>query len=226
MEIEIWSDVLCPFCYIGKRKFEKALAQFEHKNDVKITWKSFQLDPDFQTNTPHTQYSTYLETRKGWSKAQTQQILGNVTQMAKDVGLDFHFESAVVANSYEAHRLLHFAKQQNLQNELKEALLEAHFVKGLDIGDKAVLTELGISIGLNETEIQDFLNTKEQSEEVQKDIYEAFQIGVKGVPFFVFDRKFAISGAQDSSVFLQALKQSFTESVHQTANSCDIDGDC
>lgn len=226
MEIEIWSDVLCPFCYIGKRKFEKALAQFEHKNDVKITWKSFQLDPDFQTNTPHTQYSTYLETRKGWSKAQTQQILGNVTQMAKDVGLDFHFESAVVANSYEAHRLLHFAKQQNLQNELKEALLEAHFVKGLDIGDKAVLTELGISIGLNETEIQDFLNTKKQSEEVQKDIYEAFQIGVKGVPFFVFDRKFAISGAQDSSVFLQALEQSFTESVHQTANSCDINGDC
>ncbi|MCU0438050.1 MAG: DsbA family oxidoreductase [Raineya sp.] len=226
MEVEIWSDVLCPFCYIGKRKFEKALQSFEHQNDIKVTWKSFQLDPDFENNTLNTEYSSYLETRKGWSKAQTQQILANVTQMAKDAGLDFHFESAIVANSYEAHRLLHFAKEENLQNKLKEVLLEAHFVKGFNIGDKNVLAELGKNIGLSDIIIERFMNSQEQSEEVQKDIYEAFQIGVKGVPFFVFDRKFAISGAQDSSVFLKALQQSFVESADQSADICDIDGNC
>jgi predicted DsbA family dithiol-disulfide isomerase len=146
--------------------------------------------------------------------------------MAKSVNLDFHFENAIVANSYEAHRLLHFAKQQNLQNTLKEVLLEAHFVKGLDIADKSILVELGKTVGMNDINIQKFLNTNEQSEYVEKDIYEAFQIGVKGVPFFVFDKKFAISGAQDSSIFLQALQQSFVKPIDQPVNSCDIDGNC
>ncbi|KOY85115.1 hypothetical protein AD998_02175 [bacterium 336/3] len=226
MEIEIWSDVLCPFCYIGKRKFEKALEQFEYKNDIKIIWKSFQLDPDYPKTSPKEEYTSYLEKRKGWSKPQTQQILDNVTQMAKSVNLDFHFENAIVANSYEAHRLLHFAKQQNLQNTLKEVLLEAHFVKGLDIADKSILVELGKTVGMNDINIQKFLNTNEQSEYVEKDIYEAFQIGVKGVPFFVFNKKFAISGAQDSSIFLQALQQSFVKPIDQPVNSCDIDGNC
>jgi len=225
IEIEIWSDVLCPFCYIGKRRFETALQTFEHKEEVKIVWKSFQLDPDFQAE-EQKNYAGYLQKRKGWSNEQTAQMLTHVTQIANQAGLDFHFEKALVANSFEAHRLLHFAKEQSLQNALKETLLEAHFVKGLDIGDVKTLSEIGRNIGLSSDSIHSFLNTSKYKEEIEKDIYEAVQIGVRGVPFFVFNRKYALSGAQESNVFLQALNQAFTEIQASESNFCDIDGNC
>ena len=223
MEVEIWSDVLCPFCYIGKRKFEKALQQFGAQDKVRITWKSFQLDPDFQAGNGG-DYRTQLQNKKGWSDQQITQMLVHVTHTAQEVGLDFHFEKAVLANSYQAHRLLHFAKQAGKQDNLKELLLNAHFVAGKDVADMAILLALAIEAGLEKTEVESFLATQALAEAVQQDIYEAHQVGVRGVPFFVFDRKYAVSGAQESSVFLQALQESFAQSTEGA--SCEVEGVC
>lgn len=225
MEIEIWSDVLCPFCYIGKRKFETALQAFGQQDKVQITWKSFQLDPDFQASKGQN-YSTYLQSRKGWSDQQVKEMLAHVTDMAQQAGLDFHFEKAILANSYQAHRLLHFAKEGGKQNELKEALLKAHFVEGKDVADLPTLTSLATSVGLDQHEVEAFLHSQTFEQEVQQDIYEARQVGVRGVPFFVFDRKYAVSGAQDSAVFLQALQKSFAEATQTQGATCDVDGIC
>lgn len=232
MKIEVWSDVLCPFCYIGKRKLEQALAQFPQRDQVEVVWKSFQLDPDFQADTDALPYADYLQQRKGFPKEQVAQMLVQVTGTAKQVGLDFHFDRAVVANSFHAHRLLHLAQSQGVQNAAKEALLKAHFEEGKDIGHLPTLTAIGQSVGLAQETIEALWQTDHLADEVQHDIYEARQLQVQGVPFFVFDNKYAISGAQDSSLFLQALQKTFAEQAPQplvsgqTGNACDIDGQC
>jgi predicted DsbA family dithiol-disulfide isomerase len=208
MKVEIWSDVMCPFCYIGKRKFEKALAQFEHKDKVIVEWKSFQLNPNLVTD-PTKNTLEYLAQSKGWTLDYTKQTTEHVSNIAKEQGLDFNFEKAVVANSFDAHRLLHLAKKYNLQNECKEQLLKAYFIDGKNTADLELLTKIGINIGLNETEITETLNSNLYANEVNEDIYHAQQVGVKGVPFFVFGNKYAISGAQEPETFLGALNKTF-----------------
>lgn len=204
MQIEIWSDIVCPFCYIGKRKLEQALEQFPHKDQVQIVWKSFQLDPGAPT--AGTDYQRSLSERKGWSLEQTRQITDNVRQIAAAVGLDYHFEKAIAANSFDAHRFLHYALQYGLQNEAEEALFKAHFTAGKNIADRTVLLELGVEIGLDRQELTRVLESTLFAAEVHQDIEEARQLRVNGVPFFVFDRKYAVSGAQDSEVFLKTLE--------------------
>ena len=208
MKVEIWSDVMCPFCYIGKRKFEKALAQFEHKDKVIVEWKSFQLNPNLVTD-PTKNTLEYLAQSKGWTLDYTKQTTEHVSNIAKEQGLDFNFEKAVVANSFDAHRLLHLAKKYNLQNECKEQLLKAYFIDGKNTADHELLTKIGINIGLNETEITETLNSNLYANEVNEDIYHAQQVGVKGVPFFVLGNKYAISGAQEPETFLGALNKTF-----------------
>ena len=208
MKVEIWSDVMCPFCYIGKRKFEKALAQFEHKDKVIVEWKSFQLNPNLVTD-PTKNTLEYLAQSKGWTLDYTKQTTEHVSNIAKEQGLDFNFEKAVVANSFDAHRLLHLAKKYNLQNECKEQLLKAYFIDGKNTADLELLTKIGINIGLNETEITETLNSNLYANEVNEDIYHAQQVGVKGVPFFVFGNKYAVSGAQEPETFLGALNKTF-----------------
>lgn len=207
MTIEIWSDIVCPFCYIGKRKLEKALAQFPQRDQVETIWKSFQLDPEAPTQ--GNDYLKQLSERKGWSLDQTRQITQQVSAMAAGVGLEYHFEKAIAANSMDAHRLLHFASRMGKQGLAKEALFDAHFVKGKNIADQQMLLEIGLSIGLDINELKNVLVEKLFTEEIQKDISEAQQLRVSGVPFFVFDRKFAVSGAQDTAVFLQTLQRAF-----------------
>lgn len=232
MNIEIWSDVLCPFCYIGKRRLEEALGQFEHADQIHITWKSFQLDPAFEAGPDTGSYQDYLSKRKGFGAAQTGQMLRQVTEMARTAGLDFHFDKAVLANSVHAHRLLHFAHTQSLQDALKEALLDAHFVRGMDIGDSAVLALLAEQVGLDRAATQEVLSTDAYRMDVQQDIWEAGQIGVRGVPFFVFDRKYAVSGAQSAEVFGEVLQKAFAPYKLQTitpeasGDSCGVDGYC
>lgn len=233
MIVEIWSDVLCPFCYIGKRHFEAALKKFPQADNVEVIWKSFQLDPEFKATDEKTEYAAYLQQRKGFPKAQVQQMLSQVTNMAKQAGLDFHFEKAVVANSLHAHRLLHFAKQHQRQDALKEALLEAHFVKGQNIGNTTTLADIAQQVGLDLAAVKLVLANDSHTEEVQVDLYEAHQIGVKGVPFFVFDRKYAVSGAQPVEVFEEILQKAFAEwattqqpEVVAVGESCGIDGQC
>jgi predicted DsbA family dithiol-disulfide isomerase len=212
IKIEIWSDIACPFCYIGKRKFEQALAKFEHKDKVEVEWKSFLLDPNKVTD-PTVKIKESLAKRKGISIEEAEKMSDYVTQAARPVGLDYNFDKMIVANTFKSHRLLHFAKTKGKQNELKEALLKAYFLDGKNIDDNKTLTEIAIENGLNNTEVEVFLNSTEYTDQVNTDISEAQEIGVQGVPFFVFNRKFAVSGAQDSEVMLNTLEKAYSEAM-------------
>ena len=210
MKIEIWSDIACPFCYMGKRKFEIALSQFPDKEFIDVEWKSFQLNPELKTDTSISIY-TYLSEIKGYEITQAKQMTGNIVQAGKEVGLDYHFDQIVVANTFKAHCLLHFAKKQGKQTETKERLLNAYISEGRNMDDIPSLISLAEEIGLNTDHLLETLENESNAEEVRFDFYEAGQLGIRSVPFFVFDRKFAVSGAQDPSVFLQSLQKSFAE---------------
>ncbi|MFT6883762.1 MAG: putative DsbA family dithiol-disulfide isomerase [Marinoscillum sp.] len=206
MKVEIWSDVVCPFCYIGKRRFEEALARFGGKEEVEIEWKSFQLNPQTVSN-PNISSHQNLANHKGISVEQATDMANQVTEMASNVGLSFDFDKAVVANTFNAHRLLHFSKAHGKQNELKERLLKAYFEKGENIDDKASLITIAEEVGLEKQAVQDFLNSDELAMEVKADIHEAQSLSIHGVPFFVFNRKYGISGAQPVEAFLQTLEK-------------------
>lgn len=210
MKVEIWSDIMCPFCYIGKRKFEKALSAFNDADDVEIEWHSFQLDPGIQSGHNKNLYQ-YLSERKGFSYEQSVQLHQQVTDTAKAVGLEYNFDKAVVANSFDAHRLIQFAKTQGLGDAIEERLFKAYFTEGKDFSDHTTLIALAKEIGLDEAEVADVLKNNTYKENVAHDIDEAAQIGIRGVPFFVFNRKFAVSGAQAPDVFSSALQQSFED---------------
>ncbi|WP_068598974.1 DsbA family oxidoreductase [Vaginella massiliensis] len=234
MKIEIWSDVMCPFCYIGKRHFEEALSKFDNQNQLEIEWKSFLLDPTIPANSTENQID-YLVQRKGMSREQVATMLANITQMAKDAGLNFDFEKIITANSTQAHRLIQFAKTKGLADELKERLFEAYFTDGKNIADPKILTELGVEIGLDKEELQNAFDDEIYLYQMKQDIQEAQNIGVRGVPFFVFDRKYGISGAQPAEVFLETLEKSFGEWKEKNPSielqnskgfSCDINGNC
>lgn len=210
MKVEIWSDIMCPFCYIGKRKFEIALAQFPDKNNVELVWKSFQLAPDMKTDLSKNIHQ-YLAEHKGFSLEDAKQMNGHVTQLAAQVGLVYDFDKSVVANSFNAHRFAHFAKHHGKQNEAEEKLFYAYFTDGKNIDDYPTLLQLGSEIGLDTTTLIASLESGMYADDVRTDIYEAQQVGVKGVPFFVFNRKYAVSGAQESQTFLQTLEKSFAE---------------
>jgi predicted DsbA family dithiol-disulfide isomerase len=210
MKIEIWSDVMCPFCYIGKRKFEAALEQFENKENVEVVWKSFQLNPAMKTD-PSKNMTEYLAEIKGWSIQQAKEMNAHVTNMAKEVGLHYDFEKAIVANSFDAHRLIQLAKKHGKGDAAEEQLFKAYFTEGKNTDDHKTLLEIGQSIGLDELEIKEVLASNQFSEEVKKDINEAQQIGVRGVPFFVVDRKYGVSGAQPSEIFLETLTKAWAE---------------
>lgn len=232
LNIQIWSDIMCPFCYIGKRRIEEALQNFKHKDSVTIEWKSFQLDANFIA-APDDNIIDHLaeKYRKDTDWAQT--MIDNMTQNAKNAGLDFHFEKAILANSFHAHRLLHLAKKYNLANELEELLFKAYLTDGKNVNDLDTLSKLGKEVGIDSEEIKQVLESNEYTKEVQQDIEQAQSIGVQGVPFFVFDNKYAISGAQPATTFLQTLERVWQEGnfdskvtmVNTTQeNSCDIDG--
>lgn len=232
LNVQIWSDIMCPFCYIGKRRIEEALNQFEHKDAVAIEWKSFQLDAGFIPSSDDN-LAEHLADKYGRDIDWAQTMLENTTQNAKTAGLDFHFEKSVMANSHNAHRLLHLAKKYQLANELKELLFKAYFTDGKDLNNLETLTELGIAVGLEAEIVAQVLHSNAYSQEVKQDIQQAGAIGVQGVPFFVFDNKYAISGAQPTTTFLQTLEKAWQEGqfdskitlVNSTMeNSCDING--
>jgi predicted DsbA family dithiol-disulfide isomerase len=208
MKIEIWSDVACPFCYIGKRRLEEALSQFEHSNEVEIEWKSYLLNPDQQSNTGQSLYE-YLAEAKGWTMEYTMQVNEQVLAMAEEVGLHYNMDKAVIANTSDAHRLIQHAKSLGKGDDIEEALFKAYFVDGRNLADHQELTQIAVDCGIEEASAAAALNNMEYSEAVQRDIYEGVQIGVKGVPFFVFDNKYGISGAQPLEVFTRTLQQTY-----------------
>lgn len=206
MKIEIWSDIMCPFCYIGKRQLEKALSEFPN-DEFEIEWKSFQLDPSITPQGGKDVY-TFLAERKGISLEQSKEMHKGVVERAKNVGLEYHFEKAIVSNSLTAHRIIHLAKTRKLGDEMEEIFFKAYFTEGKDLNDTHSLIKLGVQAGLDENEVRKVIENENMFlSDVQNDIDEAQQIGVQGVPFFVFNRKYAISGAQPVEAFLQTINE-------------------
>ena len=206
MKVEIWSDVVCPWCYIGKRRFERALEAFEGRDDVEVEWRSFQLNPD-QPRGAVDDHSEYLARKMGASPAQIREMNERVTGLAAAEGLEYHFETYKVVNTIDAHRILHLAKAHGLGNEAHERLLRAQLVEGQLLEDPATLARLAGEIGVDEAEAADALATGAYEASVELDFTEARELGIDAVPFFVLDRKYGIAGAQPAEVFLSALRQ-------------------
>jgi predicted DsbA family dithiol-disulfide isomerase len=211
MKIEIWSDVACPWCYIGKRRFETALAAFPHRDAVEVQWRSYQLDPALPAHYDGTELD-YLSTRKGMAPAQVTGMFEHVAAQAKGEGLNYRFDDVVVANSFTAHRLIHLAAGHGRQDAAKERLLSDHFEHGKDIGSEDYLTSLGLDLGIDAAEVAELFSTDKYADEVRLDFEEGRALGINGVPFFVIDRKFGLSGAQPAETFTAALEQAWQES--------------
>jgi len=207
MKVERWSDMVCPFCYMGKHRFEKALAQFAHRDDIEVTWHSFQLYPGMKKITAKENAYQYLARVKGISLEQSKQMHASVVQLAQSDGLQYNFDKTTVANSYNAHRLLQMAKKHGLGSEAEEHLFKAYFTDGKDIDDIPTLTAIGVATGLDKAAVEKMLHGTEFAAEVAADLKEADQIGISGVPFFVLDRKYAVSGAQPVDTFVASLQR-------------------
>ena len=235
IDVQIWSDIACPWCFIGKRRFEKALAQFPQRGQVTVTWRSFQLDPTLPEHDDRSEVD-YLVESKGIPRASVEQMIGQVAENALGEGLHYDFDHLVVANSRRAHRLLQLAKRIDAEDggtraaDLKELLLAAHFEKALDIGNIEVLASLAEEVGIAPDDAETAASSDELDHAVEADIRLGAQIGVRGVPFFVVDGKYAISGAQRPEVFLQVLEQARAEqtpsliTVGESGDACAPDG--
>ena len=227
MRIEIWSDVVCPWCYIGKRNLEQALRGFQNAGDVEIEWKSFELDPYAPAQRPGT-YVEHLSRKYGISPEEARVRLARVVSRGAGAGIEFRFDHARPGNTFDAHRLLHLAHAQGLQDELKERFFTATFTEGYPIGDRDTLVKLAADVGISEAEARRVLESHEYADDVRADEAEAVAIGVQGVPFFVFDRRYAVSGAQPPEVLLEVLERAWREAhpVEILASDADVcDGD-
>ena len=233
MKINIWSDVRCPFCFVGKKKFEKALEKFPHSEKLEITWHSFQLDPQLITQPDVNPYE-YFAKAKGITIERAKAMHEGAAMAGKEAGIDFNFDDSKVANSYKAHLLIQLSKTKNLANEMEEALFEAQFLDGKNIDDEETLIQLAKSIGITEDEAKNALQSDELGYLVKQDMQLAAQLGINAVPFFVINDKYGISGAQQPELFLEALEKTWEEFSSgdkglQLINSgeyCDIDGNC
>ncbi len=210
MKVQIWSDVVCPYCYIGKREFEKALSQFPHKDEVEVEWKSFELDREAPVRSPDDMFD-HLAKKYGKTRDEAKAMVAGTVERARSVGLEYAMEKAVLGSSFDAHRLIQYAKTKGKGDAAEERLFQAFFMRGEHIGDHEVLKQIASEIGLDAKEVGTMLASDAFTEAVHADEYEAQQIGVRGVPFFVLDNKYAVSGAQSSEHFLGALEQAWKE---------------
>lgn len=230
MKVEIWSDIVCPFCYIGKRKFENALAAFDKKEQVEIVWHSYQLDPDM-IPVQGQSVDQYLAERKGVSPEKGKEMNDYMSNIAKEVGLEYNFDKAIISNTMNAHRLLHLAKTAGIQNEVKEKLFAAYYTDGKDVGDTETLVQVGESAGLQADATRTMLQSNQYLKEVRIDQLRGEQLGVQGVPFFVFNNKYAVSGAQAPEVFTNVLEKVWEEEnpleeLTAAAGFCTAEGVC
>jgi predicted DsbA family dithiol-disulfide isomerase len=211
MLVEIWSDVVCPWCYIGKRQFEAALASFPHRDEVTVEWRSFELDPSAPTRR---QLSTneQLAKKYGMTEDQARAATDRVTGVATEVGLDFRWEDAKSGNTFDAHRLIHLAAIHGLGGAAKEALMAAYFTHGAPIGERNALEQVAKEVGLDADEVATALDEGAFADEVRGDEKLAGELGISAVPFFVIDRAIGVPGAQTPEVLLSALEQAWSKS--------------
>jgi predicted DsbA family dithiol-disulfide isomerase len=222
VRIEIWSDIACPWCYIGKRRLETALAGFEHRDDVELVYRSFQLDPSAPMVATGTAQEM-LASKYGVSRAEAAQMQARVTGLAAAEGMTWRHDETVHANTFDAHRLLHLAKETGRQVALKEALLAANFVEPHNIADHAVLREIALGAGLPADRVDAVLASDEFAADVRADVDQARAYGATGVPFFVVDQKYGVSGAQPTELFGQLLARAWEES-HPVVEMVGADG--
>lgn len=214
LRVDVWSDIACPWCYVGKRRFERALARFPHAARVELVWRAFELDPRAPAEYPETpSYTQRLADKYGRPLAHAEKMIADMTETARGEGLDFHFERVRGGSTFDAHRVLHLAHARGVQDAVKERFLRGYFGEGASIGQRDVLVRLGGEAGLDEAEVLRVLEEGTYAEDVRRDQAEARAIGVSGVPFFVLGRKYAVSGAQGPDLLLGALTRAFDELV-------------
>jgi predicted DsbA family dithiol-disulfide isomerase len=210
VEVEIWSDVACPWCYIGKRRFEAALGSFEHRDDVRVRWRSFELDPE----APHEREgdrSEHLARKYGMTLEQARAAEQQLTDVAAGEGLDFRFDIARSGNTFDAHRVVHLAESHGLQDAMKERLLRAYFTEGELLSDHDTLVRLATDVGLEEEEVRELLAGDRYAQEVRDDERTAGELGISAVPTFVLDRQLGASGAQPPDALLELLRQGWAK---------------
>lgn len=209
MRIEIWADVVCPWCYIGKRRLEKAIAGFEHGDEVEVVYRSYELDP-FAPEVGTESTVTVLGRKLGADEAGTREMMARADEVAATEGLTFAHADALHARTLNAHRLIHLAAAEGRQHAMVEELLAAYFTRGESLGDPAVLRAAASAAGLDAGRVEEVLGSDEYRDEVMADVAQARAYGSSGVPFFVLDGRFGISGAQPAEVFEQALAQAWS----------------
>ncbi|WP_404451092.1 DsbA family oxidoreductase [Virgibacillus necropolis] len=240
MRIDVYSDFVCPFCYIGKRRLELALEQFSNKDKVTITYKSYELDPNAEVNAGKNIHEL-LAGKYGMSVEKARQSNENLANQAAELGLTYRFDTMQHTNTFDAHRLAKYADKQGKGKEMTERLLQAYFTDSLHIADNETLTKLAGEVGLDKDAVRDVLESSDFAKAVRGDEKEAQQIGVQGVPFFVFNEKYAVSGAQPPEVFseviekvweeeneqptLQTLNPKKSETTYCTGDGCDVDSE-
>lgn len=230
MKVEIWSDVVCPWCYIGKRRFESALSKFPHRDDVEVVYRSFELDPSAQVDSGKS-VTEMLSEKYGVSLAQAGAMNERVTGIAAGEGLDYHLDKARHANTVKAHRLLHLAASKGLQNEVMERVMTAYFSEGENVGDIEALTRLAAEAGLDADAVRAALTNDDYADAVRADVRRARMLGITGVPFFVFDEHYGVSGAQPTELLLEVLEKAWAEnhpllqvvSTAEDADACEGD---
>ncbi len=211
MKVEIWSDIVCPWCYIGKRRFEAALAEFKHRDQVEVVWRSFELDPNAAPPYPGT-LEEVIAKKFGFDRAKATAMLANLTELAAKDGLEYKFDHAKRGNTFNAHRLIHLAHAHNLQGVAKERLLYAYFTEGKAIGDVDTLVTLASEIGLDPEEVHAMFASDLYADEVKADVNRANAFGIRGVPFFAIDETYGVSGAQPAEVLLDTLEKAWAAS--------------
>jgi predicted DsbA family dithiol-disulfide isomerase len=210
MRVDIWTDVVCPWCYVGKRRFEKALATFEHRDDVQVVHRSFQLNPTFPVGQTSPRRNA-LMSKYGLSEQQVDTMNARMEQTAAEEGLDYDLADGVTGNTFDAHRVLHLAHQRGRQDETIERLYRAYFTEKRSIFDHDALVDLAGEAGLDRDEVRRMLAGNAYAAAVERDIEEARALGATGVPFFVIDQRYGVSGAQPPDVFRQALVRAWSD---------------
>jgi predicted DsbA family dithiol-disulfide isomerase len=227
MDIEIWSDIACPWCYVGKRRFEAALGEFEHRDEVRVVWRSFELDPEAPREREGDRAARLAE-KYGMTLERAREAERHLTEVAAGEGLKFRFDIARSGATFDAHRVVHLAREHELQDAMKERLLRAYFSEGELVGDHATLVRLAGEVGLAEQDVRETLAGDRYAEQVRDDEQTARRLGISAVPTFVIDRAIGASGAQPPDDLLELLRQGWANrapvSVAAAGEACGIDG--
>jgi predicted DsbA family dithiol-disulfide isomerase len=228
MDVDIWSDIACPWCYVGKRRLEAALESFEHSEEVEVRWHSFELDPQAPAEREG-EAASNLAGKYGMSREQALGALQRMTETAAADGLEFHFERARAGNTFDAHRLTHLALANDLQDRMKERLMRAYLTEGELISDHPTLRRLALEVGLPEQPVEELLAGDRFAEEVRTDEYTASRLGITAVPFFVVDRRLGAAGAQEPAYLLEMLRRGWAErepavTAPGAGQACSVEG--